>query len=154
RTTALRADVETARLTPPLALSAELENVAGSGAYTGADSAELTLALASVFELGGKRQARAGVAQARLDRLESERQLAALDLAGTVTRRFVDVVAAQEQLALARDASLLAGQALASVQQRAKAGAAPAAEVLRARAALSQARLAVSTLQSELQANT
>src|SRR5690606_30339879 len=100
RTTALRADVETARLTPPLALSAELENVAGSGAYAGADSAELTLALASVYELGGKRQARAGVAQARLDRLESERQLAALDLAGTVTRRFVDVVAAQEQLAL------------------------------------------------------
>lgn len=152
RNAGLSGEAETQRQKPALALNADLENVAGTGDYSGVDRAELTLALASVIELGGKREARTGVAQARLDQLESERQVTALDLAGEATRRYVDVVAAQEQLALARDAGLLAEEALASVQQRANAGAAPEAEVLRAQAALSQMRLSVSTLQNDLHA--
>lgn len=152
RNAGLSGAAEASRQKPPLTLNLDLENVVGTGPYSGADSAELTLALASVIELGDKREARTEVAQAQLDQLESERQVKALDLAGEVTRRYVDVVAAQEQLALARDAGVLADDALASVQQRANAGAAPEAEVLRAQAALSQARLSINALQNDLHA--
>lgn len=53
-----------AGLRPNPTLQAETENVAGSGAYRGIDSAETTIGFALPVELGGKRSARIGVANA------------------------------------------------------------------------------------------
>jgi len=149
RERALQGDAMTQAQRPPLSVVAELENVAGSGPYTGFDSAELTLALSSVLELGDKRDARVAVVEARKEQVDGERQVQALDLLGEVTRRFVEVAAAQERLTLARDAELLAQETLQSVQQRAQAGAAPEADVARARAAQAQARLTLASAQGE-----
>lgn len=149
RERALQGDAMTQTQRPPLSVVAELENVAGSGPYSGFDSAELTLALSSVLELGGKREARQAVAEARQHQVDGERQVLALDLLGEVTRRFVDVAAAQERLTLARDGELLAQETLQSVRQRAQAGAAPEADVARARAAFAQARLTLASAQAE-----
>ncbi|WP_323844346.1 TolC family protein [Microbulbifer magnicolonia] len=140
REAALAGRTQTAALRPPLELGAELENFAGEG---GADEAELTVSLSSVIELGGKRAARVGAISARRDLLLAEEQAKALDLLGEVIRRYVEVLAAQERLALARDSAALAGDTLSAVERRVKAAASPRAEALRARAAVSRARFAV-----------
>src|SRR5690554_2512483 len=52
-----------ASLSPNPELSLEVENLAGSGRFDGADSAEVTLALSQVIELGNKRRLREAVAR-------------------------------------------------------------------------------------------
>ncbi|WP_250462165.1 TolC family protein [Microbulbifer litoralis] len=147
RDAALAGRAQTVGLRPPLTLGGELENFGGEG---GSEDAELTVSLSSVIELGGQRAARVHVAGARRDLLQAERQARALDLLGEVTRRYVDVLTAQQQLALARDSAALAGDTLGAVERRVQAAASPRAEALRARAALARARLAVQQWQRQL----
>ena len=130
------------RQTPPLALSLDLENFSGTGDFESFNRAELSLALSSVLELGGKRQARVALSNARLNKLASERALKALDLSGEVTRAYIEVLVAQAALDLANDSLQLAGEVLASVSVRVRAGASPNVEQLRAEAAQGQAHLA------------
>lgn len=139
----LRGRVQTADQRPPLAVRGEFENFAGS---SGAAEPELTIALSSVIELGDQRRARVDAAEASLDLLSAEQQIKALDLLGEVIRRYVEVVAAVERVALANESLHIAQQALEAVSHRVRAAAAPQAEQLRAEAALAEARL---TLQSE-----
>lgn len=147
RDAALAGKAQTAALRPPLSIGGELENFGGDG---GSDAAELTVSLSSVIELGDRRAARVDVVSARRALLQADRQAAALDLLGEVIRRYVEVLAAQERLALARDSAALAGDTLRAVEQRVEAAASPRAEALRARAALSRARLAVQSEQRQL----
>lgn len=88
---------------PSLEASIELENALGSGDYNGFDAAEGTFALSRVIELGGKRDARGATARSGRDLVTVERQAAQLDVLAEVTRRFIGVAAAQEQLALATE---------------------------------------------------
>ncbi|MFD1582615.1 TolC family protein, partial [Microbulbifer halophilus] len=112
RDAALAGRAQTADLRPPLILGGELENVGGDG---GSDAAELTVSLSSVIELGGQRAARVDVVSARRSLLAAEEQAAALDLLGEVIRRYVDVLAARERLALASDSAALADDTLLAV---------------------------------------
>jgi cobalt-zinc-cadmium efflux system outer membrane protein len=144
--------VQNADLAPPIELSAEAENIGGSDDFNGVDSAEFTLALSSVIELGEKRKARVATVQAQREVIAGERQARALDLLGEVTRRYVNVVATQERLELAVDARSLSQEVVQSVAGRARAGAAPEGEILRARAKLAQAELVVSEAQNQLRA--
>ena len=114
---------------------------------------DTTLSLSSVLELGQKRDARMAVADARLDRLRAEQEVAALDASGEVARRFLDALAAQERLALAREAEKLAGETVQAVKRRAEAGGGSQADVFRANASLEQARLASAHAASTARAN-
>lgn len=147
RDAALAGKAQIAALRPPLSIGGELENFGGDG---GSDAAELTVSLSSVIELGGQRAARVNVASARRALLAAGEQAAALDLLGEVIRRYVEVLAAQQRLTLARDSAALAGDTLRAVEKRVKAAASPRAEALRARAALSRARLAVQSQERRL----
>jgi cobalt-zinc-cadmium efflux system outer membrane protein len=71
-------------------------------------------------------------------------------LLGRVTQRFVATLALQEKLQLSADAVSLAQSTLDIVTRRANQGATSQAEVLRARAALTQSQIEQSRLQSEL----
>ncbi|MDN3640682.1 TolC family protein [Simiduia curdlanivorans] len=143
RYAALTGQAEIAQLRPAYELSFEAENIAGTGNFSGVDSGELTIALSSVIEMGDKREARQGVVSYSRSVLDAKLQVASLALLGEVTRRYVEVLAAQEQLALAGEASDLAGESLRIVTKRAAAGATPEAEVRRAQAAAEQAKLAL-----------
>ncbi|MEH6518876.1 MAG: TolC family protein [Halioglobus sp.] len=144
---------QTANLRPQFDLSAEVENVAGTNDFNGADSAEFTLALSSVIELGSKRDARVAAVNAQRQVFDGKRQARALDLMGMVTRRYVDVVATQARLDLAVNARSLATDVLLSVERRTQAGAAPEAELYRAGAQLAQAGLAVTEAQNRLRSS-
>jgi len=122
---------------PELAL--EVEDVAGSGDFSGTAEAQTTLGVFQRFELGGDRAARRSVA-------ESERALAGFDYAAKrleilarTADAFVDALAAQGRVALAEDLVRVAGEGVAAAQARSRAGVASPAET--ARAELERARL-------------
>lgn len=138
---ALLAQRDQALLRPPLRISAELENVLGSGDARGLQSAELTLGLASVFERGGKLDARRTLAERRIDALAVERETRRLDLLGETARRYLAMVAAKSQRALAELDIAQRKRAVAGARQRLQAGASPESVVLTAQAALARAEL-------------
>ena len=138
----------TADQNPALDAGLEVENFLGSDDLQGVDGAEYTLSLSSVLEFGGKRQARVNLVDSRYGRVEAERRAETLDVLGKVTQRFVATLALQEKLALAAEAVALAGATHEIVARRAGRGAAPQAEVMRARAALTRSRIEQSRLRA------
>lgn len=141
-----------AALAPAWRIEAEVENFAGGGELQGFDASEQTLALSSIIELGGNRAARVAVIDARRGRIDTQRQVQALDLISRVTQSFIDTLAARQRLQLESDALALATTTLRVVRRRAAAGAAPEAEVLRAKAAEIKAELARARAQREIEA--
>jgi len=150
RNTALKGQLETANLKPAYELGLEAENFSGSDELSGFDGTELTVSLSSVLEMGDKRAARRGIVSNSRSVLDAQRQVESLALLGEVTRRYVDVLAAQEQVSLAKEADELASQTLSIVKKRANAGATPDAEVKRAQAATSQAQLILLSTRQQL----
>ncbi len=140
----------TADLRPEYVLGVEVENVAGSGGFSGVDSAELTLSLSSVIELGDKRSSRVAVADSRYALVQAERQAKSLDLLGRVTQGFIAALALQEKLEVAKDAAQLAEQSYQLVTDMVQRGAAPEAERLRAKALFKQAKMQQDALVAEL----
>ncbi len=130
-----------AGLRPAPTLEVDVENLAGSGDFAGADAAETTFALAQIIELGGKRAARMTAAQFGRDVIGVEQQAAQLDVLAEVTRRFIHVAADQEQIVMTRAATELAQQTVDAVDMRVKAAKSPTAELSRARIALARAQV-------------
>lgn len=149
----LKSQRESRALSPPIEVELELENIAGSGDFSGADEAEVTLALSSVIELGGKARSRVAVIDATSEKLAYEQQAATLDILGELTALYINAVATQESIKLAEETVALSTRMLKSVQRRASKGAAPDAEVMRAKAALiaSSIRLETQTRNLERQ---
>ena len=143
--------VAQAGLRPNPEVAVSLENFAGSGFAQGTRILESTLSLSQVVELGAKRSRRVDVARFGQDAVTLERDARQLDVLAEVTRRFVQVVAKQEQLALTRRATELTEKILASITVRVKAARSPEVEQNRASIALSRARLEVQRAEYELQ---
>lgn len=152
RRAALAGEHTTAALRPELRLHSEMENVAGSGDFSGVDGAELTLSFSSIIELGDQRDARLGVVTARQQQLATEQRVAVLDLVAAVNYRFITLVAAQEQVLLQEQAQQLAQSLVTSLSKRVQAGRAPQEELLRARAAQARAELEVGRARQQVQA--
>lgn len=100
-----------------------------------------TVSVSQMFELGGKRGARLGLAgrDSELAALELERQRNALR--AEVIGAFQSAVQAQEGLLLAEQSLRLSERALHVVQGRVKAGSASPVEATRAQVQLSEVRL-------------
>lgn len=143
---------DAAALRPAPELSAEVENVLGSGSYKGLTAAETTLAISQVVEIGGKREARIAAVNAGIDTLGSARQAAQLDMLAEVARRYVAVAELQERLRLAARATELAQATLDAARLRVQAARAPHVEEDRATIALERARLDARNLNARLQA--
>lgn len=141
RRDAAAGELQTAGLKPGLRLSTEVENIGGTGELKGSQSAELTLALSSVIELGGKREARIGVATERQQQLATQREIVELDLLAETTRRFIEAAEAQEQVHLRQSTLALATETTRAIKRRVDIGNTPDAELARAQA--SQARIAI-----------
>jgi len=144
-----RREQASARPNPELEL--EFENFAGSGDMSGTDALESTLALSQLIELGGKRDARIALATSEYDLLRAEQDVRRLDLQAEVARRFLDVVADQERLALARRTAELAIEVHAGVQKRVDAARSPVAEASRADIARIRAGLDVTNSERSLE---
>lgn len=150
RQSALEGQLQTQGLSPAYELGFEMENFAGTGDIGVFDSTEYTLSLSSILELGDKRKVRADVISNRSSQISALRKIEALNLLSEVNRRYIDILAAQERLLLAKEATLLAEETLTEVEKRSKAGVAPKAEIKRALAAVGNARLTTSSEQQQL----
>jgi len=139
-----------ANLRPNPELSLELEDFAGSGGFNNTASLQTTLSLSQAVELGGKRKRRIDVAVLGGEIAAIEQQARELDVLADVTRRFVEVVSMQEQLALARSAAVLAEKTVVVLAERVQAARSPQAELTRAQIAQTRARIAVREMESSL----
>lgn len=137
------------RPNPELAL--EVEHAAGSGAYGGLDSAELTLSLSQMLELGGKRGLRRGLAEVESAAVTQEQTIAELDVAAETARRFIAVVEAQVQRDLVQRRVELANRTAAQVETRVSAGRSSLAERHKARVATLEGGLAAAAAERELE---
>lgn len=138
---ALTAEADLAAQKPAWVAGASVENALGSGDYRGVDGAELTLSLGSVLEPQARRDARRGVAQSRLAALDVEVEARRLDLLAEVARRYLDVLALQQE-AVALEATVTQRRTAASAaRRRVVAGASPASVQLGAEAAVARTEL-------------
>ncbi|MEO8366041.1 MAG: TolC family protein [Pseudoxanthomonas sp.] len=137
----LLAERDKAALHPAYAVGGELENVLGTGKVRGFENAEATFTLASVFERGGKFDARRTLAQSRIDALAVQRESARLDLLAETARRYLAMAAAKRQGGLADFDIAQRQRTVAGARQRLQAGASPESVVLTAEAALAKAEL-------------
>ncbi len=149
----LQAERETAQLLPAYRVGAELENVAGTGQLSGTKSAELTVSLSSVLELGGKQEARVNVVDQKLALSQIEKQIAALNLLGRVTRNYIQLLIDKERIKLAQENVSLAQATADEVNKRVRAAIAPKADYARAAAAVEQARLNVKRVEQRMQSH-
>ncbi|MCS6947266.1 MAG: TolC family protein [Steroidobacteraceae bacterium] len=127
---------------PALELALEAEGVAGSGAYAGIGSAELSVSLQALFERAEKRAARIAAAAAQTERLQHEQRRVALDLLADTARAWIAIAAAEARARHAAAVVTGAEVAVASVRARVNAGYAPRSELAIAEMRLSAARAA------------
>ncbi|WP_395396774.1 TolC family protein [Novosphingobium sp. BL-8A] len=121
-----------AGLRPNPTMQTQVENVVGTGPYSGFDQAETTVGLSLPIELGGKRGARVAVAKAQLDRAALEAAIAQVDVRLQVTQLYVEAVAAERRVATQRNQVQIARDALKAAQVRVLAGRASPIEEQRA----------------------
>jgi cobalt-zinc-cadmium efflux system outer membrane protein len=144
------ARVVQAGVRPNPELAFELENFAGSREFAGADTLESTLSLSQVIELGAKRPLRRSAAEFDHEGVTIEQRARELDVLAEVTRRFIDVVVAQERVDFARTANALAGSTVDAIDARVRAGRSPEAERSRARVAQTRALIELRQAESSL----
>ncbi len=136
-----RATIELEAQGPPMRVELEIENAPRSDQDSAFDSAETTLSLASVFERGGKRDARVAVADAQLSALALQEEQRRADLLAEVARRYLDLMAMQSLASLAADEVTQRQKLVEATAQRVRAGATPESVRLAAEAALARATL-------------
>lgn len=124
-------------------LGVETQNFAGRGQYRGIDSAETLVGVSQLIELGGKREARIGVAEQGVALAGFDAQAARLDLTRDVALAFADAEAAQERVELAGDQKRLAQQVLDTVRRRVDAAREPLIQQKKAEVTLTSAGIAL-----------
>lgn len=148
--TAVRRQAELDTLPPALTLGAEIENVLGSGDVAGLKGSEATFRLGRVFELGGKRAARQGLAATDVARQQHRVLSRQLDLAREVTHRFIAVASKQALLDLCARALELSQRNRDAVATRVQRGRSPDSDLALAELAVARAALAHEDAEHEL----
>lgn len=137
-------------LATPYTVSTELENLAGTGTLSGINSAESTLRIGRVIELGGKRAARQALGQAQISQQENLAQIARIDIASRTATRFIAVVAEQRRIAQAQERLEQAERTRQQVEQWVKAARNPEPELRAAEIAVADAQLQLERAQFDL----
>ncbi len=118
-----------------------VENVLGSGDYRGTRSAETTLQLSQLIELGGKRQARIAAGIAAVDGAAWERQAVRLEVMSETASAYIGVLAAQRRIQILEQHVAALDRLTPLLQRRVDAGASSTAEVLRSQVAADLVRV-------------
>ena len=140
----------TAELNPELEAGIEVENFAGTNPYSTFRQSELTVALSSVIELGGKKESRNNLVLKQHELLDAQRKVHSLNLISGLTELFIETLATQERIKLAHESVQLNEDIFKSVKRKANAGAISDVEVKRSFAALKQSQITLKTEQLKL----
>lgn len=131
-------------------LSFELDNALGSNVYRGTRSAETTLQLSQLVELGGKREARMAAGAAELDAARWQSAAIRLEVMSETALAFAAVLSAQQKTQIFdKQISALSGL-LPLLQTRIDAGASPPSEIARVQVNADLVRAEKERAQTEL----
>lgn len=131
-------------------IGGEFENVAGNGSLGGVDSAESTLRIGRVLELGGKRAARQALGAAEIDRQRNRIEATRLQIASQTAARFIEVVADQRRLSHAQERVKQAERTRREVASWVAAARNPESDLRAAEIAVAEAELAREHAEHEL----
>lgn len=141
RLAAAGAGVRQAGVKPNPSLGVELENFAGSGAYSMLDRTEATLSWQQTLERGGKREARVGAARAGAEVVRMRREVRRLDYLRDAQVAYAEALAAEAELLIAEARYVAARSAEADVQRRVRAARDPLFAGSRAAATAAEAEI-------------
>jgi cobalt-zinc-cadmium efflux system outer membrane protein len=147
------ARLESTSLPTPLTFGAEIENFAGTDRFSSFDSAETTLQVGKVFELGKKQQYRAEVGTAQVDLSRIDATIRELSLTSEVSRRFADLLKRQAQIEIVAESVEISRRTLEIVQRRVAVGRASEAEQSSAAVAVARIELIETRLLFEIAAS-
>lgn len=138
------------RPNPELALSAE--NVLGNGSLSGVNSAEMTLTLSQLIELGDKRQRRLDVAGAGAQLTQAQFELDRVDVLARTMHDYLAVLRLQTMQQWTTERQNTEQNALQVALERSRAGLVTDADVLRLKSRVLQSQLDLKALHAEQQA--
>ncbi|GBC54752.1 heavy metal RND efflux outer membrane protein, CzcC family [Stutzerimonas stutzeri] len=147
---AVQARADREGLPPPYIIGGEVENVAGTGSLRGVDSAETTLRIGRVIELGGKREARQTLGRAEVREQEHRADTVRIDLASLTATRFIEVLAKQQRLEYAEERIQQAEHTRREVAAWVTAARNPESDLQAAEIALAEAELDRESAEHEL----
>ena len=130
-------------------LDLQIEDGYGSGQYPDAENLQTTLGISWVLE-GELLDQRQHSARQGSTLLYIDYQITRLDVAAETGRRFMALLALQQQSALAEQALAMAQRTVKELRQREQAGKTSAVDSLRAKAAMARYALAVEDLEHEM----
>jgi len=131
-------------------LEAEFENFAGSGEFSGTRALETTIALSQLVELGGKRSKRAALADRESKLAGWDYEAKRLAVFTGVTTQFIEVLAIQDKLSLAKEDLKLAEATGDVVARLADVGKAALPQKLKASVEIASRRISVRRIEREL----
>ncbi|HBG27564.1 MAG: hypothetical protein A2Y10_15470 [Planctomycetes bacterium GWF2_41_51] len=136
-----------AGLRPNPELGIEVENIGGRGELSGVNSAETTIQLGQLIELGGKLEKRKRVASFEKELAGVDYQNKKLEVFSEATKTFISVLKAQEKFLLSQELLMLSEESFATVGKRVQAGKdSPIEEI---RASVAHANIKISHLESQ-----
>ena len=141
--------VTQAGLRPNPEVSLEVENIGGTGAFSGLRATETTLSAGLPIELGGKRTARLEAARADLAVFRLREHIAVADIALAVRQRYVGAVAAQARVGLAQSVVDRNRELARIAKELVDAGREPPLHSLRAQSELAEAEAELKAAQAE-----
>ncbi|MBP8228012.1 MAG: TolC family protein [Pararheinheimera sp.] len=134
-------------------LQVELADVLGTGDSSGVKSAELTLSLSQLIELGDKRQKRLELTQWQSELTERQYQLDKVDALAATMRSFLQLLHQQALLDWAEQKITMEQQALDLAKERAQAGNVKDADLSRLELKVLQSRMEHKSLSATKQLN-
>ncbi|MDP3115912.1 MAG: TolC family protein [Phenylobacterium sp.] len=142
RVEAARAATRQAGLRPNPSVGLELENFAGSGAYSILDRTEATVSYQQTFERGGKRGARTAVAAAEIELVHRRQEVRRLDLIKEVQVAYAEALAAEADVLIAEARLIAAHRSQADIARRVRSARDPLFAGARAETLTAQAEIA------------
>lgn len=141
-----------AGLRPNPELGVELENFGGKNSLRGFKGAETTISFSQLVERGGKRKKRRLVATFDKNLAEWDYQSKKLDVLAATAKAFLEVLIAQQQVALNDELLKLAEQTTTAVTEKVDAGKVSPVEKSRAQIELAAAQIETNKAIRELEA--
>ncbi len=129
-----------AGVSPNPEFEAEIEEFGGAGERGGFDGAATTFSLSQALELG-KRSKRLAVADLEGKAAGWDYEAKRIEVFNSVVKAFIEVLTAQEKLALTAEAVQLSERLLETVQKLHEIGKAPALEIAKARVSIASSRI-------------
>lgn len=124
----------------------------GNQVIKGFDGDVVTLELSQLIELGGKRTARMEAASLTKQLADWDYETKRADVLTQVTQAFIDVLAAQQRLALTKQTHELANQTTVTTSARVQAGKVSPVEETKAKIARASVQIELMRAQKELEA--